>query len=61
MFYRIKFGGKRTGALGLRSGHVEVVEAADASEARLMLYDQYEHIAIDRIELLGETREEAGL
>lgn len=44
--YRIKFYGRLKGALGIQYKITATREGKDFDEARLALYDEYEHITV---------------
>lgn len=48
--YRIKFKGRRIGAIGITEKFEETVQAENEEKAILKLYDKYEHISIIKTE-----------
>ncbi len=56
MKYVIEFNAKRVGAIGRSCRFSVLVEAPDPDTARMKLYEDYEHISIDKIRPLEEAR-----
>ena len=50
--YKIKFVGRKLGAIGICCKYEVVVESQDPESAKLKLYDNFEHITI-----IGEIKE----
>lgn len=48
--YRFVIHARKCGAIGIRSTHVTTVEADNEADARLKLYEKYEHISVARVE-----------
>ena len=44
MKYKIRFTGRKVGAIGIVSSNVITIEAVSAYAARIRLYENYEHI-----------------
>lgn len=55
MKYKIKFIGRQIGAIGKFYNHTVIVEANSEEEARLKLYDKFEHISMTETIALKET------
>ena len=59
MYYKAKFGGRQSNALGITHGVITAVEASNEDEAIDVLYEKFEHIGYIDLELIDIEHHQA--